>query len=133
MILPPLTGLAAEIAGVIGAEATFRLLMRRGGTEIKMPAEVEGSLLEELIGTEAAEALAAHFGAGLEFQLPCANLRGAGGRRALGAAMLLRGASQMQVALACDVHLRTVAAWRKSLARQGVMKGDRDGRQLRLL
>lgn len=132
-MIPRLTGLAAEIAGVIGREKTFRLLMKRGGTAIKMPLRIPGSLLEELVGTEAAEALSAHFGAGLEFELPCANLRGAGGRRAMGVAMLLRGASLMEVALECDVHVRTAASWRQALHAQSAIGRDGDGRQLRLL
>ena len=139
-MIPRLTGLAAEIAAVIGAEATFRLLMKRGGMLVKIPQRVEGSVLEELVGTEAAEALSGYFGAGLELHLPAAHLRGAGGRRAMGVAMLMRGENQFAVALACDVAIRTVRYWQAALVEQGAIGrgGDEDDgpgrpRQLPLL
>ncbi len=123
-MIPRLTGLAAEIAEVVGLEAAFRLMMKRGGMLVKIPLRVPGSLLEELIGTEAAEAMSDHFGAGLELHLPCANLRGAGGRRAMGVAMLLRGENQFAVAVTCDVSIRTVRYWQSALVEQGAIGRD---------
>ena len=109
-----LHGLAAELAEVIGEDAALALLARRGGTEVYVPAEPAGSALEELVGAEAAEAMADHWGVA-KLELPCAHLRGQRGRRARGVRLLMAGRSTREVALACDVHEETVKGWRRSL------------------
>lgn len=131
-MIPKLTGLAAEIATVIGEERALRLLMRRGGTEIKLPGSAPGSLLADLVGEEAAEAMIAHFGGTQKMSLPCGHLRGAPGRRAMGVAMLRRGASAQDVALSCDVSVRTVYDWRATLAGQGLLPRPDGATQLDL-
>lgn len=117
-MIEQLHGLAAEIASVIGEDETLALLTSRGGTEINIPAEPSGSALEALVGLDAAEALVDHFGV-TKITLPCGHLRGQRGRRARGVRLLLAGRSTREVALACDVHDRTVDGWRQGLVAQG--------------
>lgn len=106
-----LPGIAGEIEEVIGLDAAVTLVRARGGTDIEIPKRAAGSYLEGLVGADAAAALISHFGHG-RLGLPCAHLRGAGAERARRKAraleMLQAGRSQREVALACDLHLRTV-------------------------
>lgn len=109
-----LPGIAGTIADVIGLEATVRLLRWRGGCEIAVPVRPEGSALAREIGDDAARRMVAHFGPG-KLLLPMASVRGAGARRAQALEMLERGASLAEVALACDLHTRTVSRLRAQL------------------
>lgn len=107
-------GIAGEIEAVIGPEPTARLLRKRGGCQISIPVRAAGSLLAEIVGTEAAQRLSDVLGPG-RITLPCGHMRGAGGRRAEAKAMLAQGASIQAVALACDLHTRTVSNYRAEL------------------
>lgn len=109
-----LPGIAGEIEAIIGLDLTVRLLKRRGGTQIAIPVRAKGSKLAEIIGQQATERLALAMGPG-KITLPCAWMRGAKARRAEAIEMLKRGASLQQVALACDLHTRTVSNYRARL------------------
>lgn len=107
-------GIAGEIEALIGADLTARLLKRWGGCQIGIPVKAEGSTLAEEIGVEAAEVVIRAVGHG-KITLPCGSMRGLGRRRAEAIAMLRRGASLQDVALACDLHTRTVSNYRAAL------------------
>ncbi|WP_296639154.1 hypothetical protein [Roseinatronobacter sp.] len=109
-----LPGIAGEIERVIGLDLTVRLLQRRGGCELHIPQRVPGSLLADIVGDDAAAKLAEVIGPG-KIVLPCAHLRGQGARREDARAMLRQGASLQQVALACDMHMRTVSRLRAEI------------------
>ncbi|MFZ5749896.1 MAG: hypothetical protein ACOY5U_02400 [Pseudomonadota bacterium] len=106
-----LPGIAGEIEAIIGLDLTVRLLKRRGGTQVAIPVRAKGSKLADIIGLHATERLAQAMGPG-KISLPCAHMRGARARRAEAMAMLRAGASLQQVALACDLHTRTVSNYR---------------------
>ncbi|WP_151720200.1 helix-turn-helix domain-containing protein [Gemmobacter serpentinus] len=107
-------GIAGQIEEAIGVELTTLLLRRWGGCEVSIPKHAQGTKLAEVIGMEAAEILIREIGHG-KLVLPCATLRGAKRRRAEAIALLRRGMSASQVALACDLHTRTVHAYRAAL------------------
>ena len=107
-------GLAAEIEEAIGREATLALLGRWGGCQIALPVKAEGSALAGVIGVDAAVALIRAFGHG-KITLPCADARGIKRRRAQAIAMLRAGRSLQEVALACDLHTRTVSLYRADI------------------
>jgi hypothetical protein len=107
-------GIAGEIEAVIGAERTALLLKRRGGCQISIPVRAAGSLLAEIVGADAAQRLSDVLGPG-RITLPCGHMRGARRRRAEAKAMLAGGASIQAVALACDLHTRTVSNYRAEL------------------
>lgn len=120
-----LPGIAGQIEEAIGLDLTVRLLRRRGGTEFTIPVRASGSLLAEIIGIEAAVTLIDHLGPG-KIMLPCSQMRGASARRGTAKRMLREGASIAQVALACDLHSRTVSNYRAEIEKEA---GER---QLRL-
>lgn len=107
-------GIAGEIEELIGAELTTKLLRRWGGCQVNIPVRPTGSKMAEVIGAEATEAIIRHIGHG-RVTLPCGSMRGQNRRRAEAIAMLRRGASIQQVALACDLHTRTVSNYRAAL------------------
>ena len=107
-------GLAAQIEEAIGREATLALLGRWGGCQIALPVKAEGSALAGVIGVDAAAALIRAFGHG-KITLPCADARGIKRRRAQAIAMLRAGRSLQEVALACDLHTRTVSLYRADI------------------
>ncbi|MCA3479548.1 MAG: hypothetical protein IOD00_02775 [Rhodobacter sp.] len=117
-------GLAGQIEAVIGREATATLLRRWGGCQIAVPVRAAGSALEKVIGPEAAGQMIAAFGPG-KMTLPCADARGTRRRRAEAMAMLRAGASLQQVALACDLHTRTVSLYREQIEAEA---GSRQGK-----
>ncbi len=119
LAIEPLTGLAAEIEGAIGPEAAVRLLALRGGTEVSIPTRAKGSVLASVIGDEATADMIAAFGPG-KTVLPASEFRGMRGRRARGVGMLLDGATQDAVAIACDGHRVTVQGWRSRLRAAGL-------------
>lgn len=116
-----LPGIAGEIEAIIGLDLTIRLLKRRGGTQIAVPVRAKGSRLAEIVGLHAAERMILALGPG-KLTLPCASMRGAKARRAEAIAMLRAGASLSQVALACDLHTRTVSNYRAQIDAES---GDR--------
>lgn len=107
-------GLAVRIAGLIGEELTRLLLKRRGGCQMVVPVKAQGSLMAEIIGEEATGEMIRGLGPG-RITLPCADQRGPRARRAEAKAMLRAGASIQQVALACDLHTRTVSKYRAEI------------------
>lgn len=109
-----LPGIAGRIEEEIGLDLAVILLKRRGGTQLSIPVRPRGSMLAEIIGLPAAEKLFAALGPG-KITLPCGHLRGARARRADAMRMLRDGASLQEVALACDMHTRTVSQYRAKL------------------
>lgn len=109
-----LPGIAGEVEEAIGLDLTVRLLKRRGGTEITVPVRARGSMLAEIIGLHAAEKLVAAIGPG-KIMLPCGTMRGSRARRAEAIRMLRAGASIREVALACDLHSRSVSNYRAEI------------------
>lgn len=109
-----MTGMAAEIAAVIGEAQTLRLLQARGGTQITIPKAAPGSQLADLIGEADADRLIDAFGHG-RMTLPTGAGRGVGGRRRQAMRMLRDGHSLREVALACDLSVRTVQNYRAEL------------------
>jgi DNA-binding NarL/FixJ family response regulator len=116
-------GLAGDIEQAIGREATSALLGRWGGCQISLPVKANGSALAGVIGIEAATQLIAVFGHG-KITLPCADARGMKRRRAEAIRMLRDGASLQEVALACDLHTRTVSLYRAQIEEEA---GSRQG------
>ncbi|EGJ20099.1 hypothetical protein RSWS8N_18104 [Cereibacter sphaeroides WS8N] len=123
-------GIAGEIEALIGQELTTRLLRHWGGCQINIPKHARGSKLAEVIGAEAAERVIREIGHG-RITLPCGSMRGTKRRRSEAMRMLRAGASLQQVALACDLHTRTVSNYRAALDaeaghRQMTLPFDRD-------
>ena len=114
----PLPGVAAEIADAIGLAAFVAPIETRGGTEVHVPAAPGDNDLTHPIGAEVTAAMFDAFHTG-PLRLPCAHLRGAGGRRTRATPMLMDGASIRDVALACEVTVRTVSYWRSLLRAHG--------------
>ncbi|WP_413874144.1 hypothetical protein [Albidovulum sp.] len=125
-----LPGIAGEIEAAVGLDLAVRLMKRRGGTEITIPVRAKGSMLADIIGCHAAERLIAAIGPG-KIMLPCGTMRGARARRAEAMRMLRAGASIREVALACDLHSRSVSNYRAEIEaeagrRQMILPFDRD-------
>lgn len=111
-----LTGIAAEIVDVIGPDMAACLLHLRGGTKITVPKKAEGSWLAGVIGLENTQLMIWAFGPG-DLRLPTGNRRGVAGRREAAKRMLAEGASTLEVALALDLHTRTVENYRAAMKR----------------
>lgn len=123
-------GIAGQIEELIGHELTTCLLRRWGGCQVNLPSKAKGSKLAEVIGVDAAAAIIREIGHG-KITLPCGSMRGTKRRRAEAVAMLRAGASLQQVALACDLHTRTVSNYRAGIeaeagARQMTLPFDRE-------
>lgn len=110
-------GIAGEIEALIGVELTTLLLRRWGGCQINLPSRAKGSKLADVVGEEAAHKIITQIGHG-KITLPCGSLRGTKRRRAEAMQMLRAGASLAQVAIACDLHTRTVSNYRADLEAQ---------------
>lgn len=108
-------GIAGQIEEAIGRDLTEKLLKKRGGTEVSVPKFAKGSMLSDIIGVHATEKLIREIGPG-RINLPCGHMRGARARKAEAKRMLRQGASVSQVALACDMHSRTVQNYRAEIA-----------------
>jgi len=104
-------GIASEVEAVIGVEQTRTLLAARGGTQISIPVRAANSSLAALIGEAAARQMIDAFGAGA-LRLPMGVARGRAAKRQQAIDMLNGGASLSQVALACEIHVRTVSRYR---------------------
>ena len=109
-----LPGIAAEITKAIGPDLTVKLLKARGGTELMVPRRARGTVLAALVGEPAAERVIEALGPG-KVVLPCAHLRGAGARKLQAMQLLRAGRSLSEVALECDLHIRTVSNYRAEL------------------
>lgn len=123
-------GIAGEIEALIGVELTTALLRRWGGCQVNLPTRAHGSKLAEVIGEQAAQQIIDGIGHG-KVTLPCGSLRGVRRRKDEAKSMLRGGASLQQVALACDLHTRTVSNYRAEIeaevgARQYRLPFDRD-------
>lgn len=53
-----------ELVDVIGLQAAAKLIAKRGGTRVTVPASAEGSVLADIIGIEALERMITHYGIG---------------------------------------------------------------------
>jgi hypothetical protein len=117
-----LPGVAGEIEETIGLDLTVKLLKARGGTVLKVPKKAKGTVLADLIGLDAASLLIEKFGI-RNLDLPCGHMRGRDAerlekkRRAF--AMLGDGKSLREVALACDISVRTATEYRSQLKHRG--------------
>jgi len=69
MGLPPATEEVARLVELIGGEATLKLLEARGGTRLWIPKKSTDGVLAGIVGVDAAEAMAKHYGSG-EIMLP---------------------------------------------------------------
>ncbi|TRD18377.1 hypothetical protein [Palleronia caenipelagi] len=98
---------ADQLIDCLGEIAATRLLSLRGGTRIEIPQRPTGSSLSEIIGADGVGRLIEGFGPG-RLQLPTGHCRGSGGRRRQAKRMLREGRSIRDVALALDLHMRTV-------------------------
>lgn len=107
-------GIAGEIEELIGPDLTVQLLRRWGGCQINIPVRANRSKMAEVIGVPATETIIKHIGHG-RITLPCGSMRGQKRRRAEAMMLLRQGASIQQVALACDLHTRTVSNYRAAL------------------
>jgi len=123
-----LSGFAGEIEEAIGLEKAVSLLKARGGTRIEVPKSGTG-VLGQIIGADGVEALRDAFGHG-RLELPMAGIRGRRARdaqvRAAAMRMLAEGSSNREVALACDLSMRSVENYRRTMR-------SNDDRQLPLL
>ncbi len=115
------TGVASEIAELIGDEATAALVNLRGGMEINIPKKAKGSQLASIVGEENAAIIIRGLGTG-KVRLPHCGMRGVSGRRARAKEMLVDGASHNTVALACDLHIRTVEKYSQELGNERQMQ-----------
>lgn len=105
---PVLTGVLAEIAGVIGEAQAVKVAEQLGGLEVKLSSSPrEDSLLAGVVGVDDAAALGEAFGP-VKLVIPCGGFRGQGGRVVTIRRLLRQGWSHSRVAAAADVHLRTV-------------------------
>lgn len=111
-------GIAGRIQDLIGTEAATAILRRWGGCQLELPKRTKGSELAAMIGEAATGVLIKELGSG-RITLPCGSMRGLGRRRADAMAMLRRGASLQEVALAHDLHTRTVSKYRALIEAEG--------------
>lgn len=100
-----LPGILGEIEAAAGPAAALIIARERGGTELSL-SDRPGSALVKLVGEESARKIVLAVGKG-SYTIPMATVRGQGARRAKAAAMLAQGATETEVARACDVHVRT--------------------------
>lgn len=112
-----LPGTLGAIARVAGEKAALRLAQELGGTSIKLSAD-PGGKLATIIGQEAADAIVKEWAAGYTLLIPMAHLRGAGARRAELARLIEEKRPVRDVALAGEVHERTVKRMRAKLRSQ---------------
>ena len=68
---PQPVGEIEPIVAVIGAEAAFMLVEKRGGTRIYIADGAEGQVIANIVGLDAARKLSDHYGRG-EFRVPLA-------------------------------------------------------------
>ncbi|MFD3263349.1 helix-turn-helix domain-containing protein [Phenylobacterium ferrooxidans] len=121
------TGFLAIVAEHGGDEAATQVALRAGGTELKLSAR-PNSRLAQMVGAEAARRIVDALGTE-KVTIPMATLRGQRGRQRAAAEMMAKGASHSQIALAVDVHERTVRRVREKVrksAAEGLPLFDRD-------
>lgn len=109
------TGIAAEFADLIGDEATAKLVAKVGGLQLDIPKKASGSKLAGIIGEENAAIIIREFGNG-KVVLPQSGMRGTSGRKARAKEMLRAGHSISEVAVAFDLHIRTVSNYKAEMA-----------------
>ncbi len=102
---------------IIGKVDTEKLLRERGGTEISIPKKADNSALSKIIGLEATNRLIKGFGDG-KVVLPCGDYRGEAGRKKRAIEMLKEGKSPNEIALACDMHSRTVWKYKAEMLKE---------------
>lgn len=114
------TGILAVISDVAGADAATKLALKAGGTEFKFSAQPNGKLAK-LVGAKAAAAIVGELGA-QKYAIPMAHLRGEKARRSAAARMLAEGGSANDVAMAVDVHERTVRRVRERMKKSAAQR-----------
>lgn len=120
-----LPGILADVEELAGVAIALRLARELGGTEINL-SDADGSLLVRAIGKENARALVKRRQRGERVVVPMATARGQKGRRANAAAMAAAKATTRQIALACDMHMRTAKRVKKAV-KQGARLDLFDG------
>ncbi len=104
----------AEIAGVVGLDATFRIAQLRGGARAYFPAEMtEAHWLVDCIGYDLAHKLCRHFRTkvGIELLIP----KGADAiRRRRYYELRAAGHSVENAARLCGGHVRSARRWEKN-------------------
>lgn len=114
--LVPLCRDGIRLADAIGMGRALALVSRFGGSHLDLSGDVEAGPVAAMIGADAARAVLSAIGPrNLDPDLD--RFRASHGRRSRGLWLLTQGRSQMDVTLACDVTVRTVATWRQALAR----------------
>ncbi len=113
LFFPPLLN---EIADVIGAHATLKLVEARGGSLTYIPATApDGHWLVGAIGRDAADKLCAHFRTGcggMDIMMPLGSLSITMKRRQAAEQMTREGVSRSDVARRLGIHTRTVQRYR---------------------
>ncbi|MEO0678841.1 MAG: hypothetical protein AAF192_00335 [Pseudomonadota bacterium] len=110
-----LPGLLGQVAEIAGEAAAVKLCLARGGHELNIPSKAAGSELARILGDDAAAAkVIAELGPG-RVRVPMGGYRGQQGRRRAGMQLMRNGASNVEVARACDVSLRAAENWRGQL------------------
>lgn len=118
-----LPGILADIAEVAGEAAALELARECGGLQISL-SDAEGSTLARAVGADKAKAIVSALGRGRVI-VPMATARGQRGRQRAAAELLAKGATGREVALACDVHIRT--AWRAKARLARPRDSDQNG------
>ncbi len=114
----PLPGFLGEVAEVAGREAAEALARAYGGQRIKIPNKpTEKTALTKAVGLEAARRIAEHFGTD-DKVVPMGYFRGRGARMARMARLIEQGASNNEIAAACEVHMRTVQRLHRKIENQ---------------
>ena len=110
-----LPGTLRQIADSAGDEAALTIAMERGGSRLEIPKKAEGSLLETLVGIDAARAIVNDL-AGERFDVPLA-------KRALNAWLRAKGWPQSRRAVALKAGARTIKYWDAD-AMQSIRQGN---------
>lgn len=91
------------LADAAGVEAALKIALARGGSRLSIPQKAEGSLLEELVGIDAARAIVNDL-ADVRIEIPL-------GKRELSRWLKAKGFSQEERAVKLKSARRTIQYW----------------------
>ena len=111
----------AAIEELGGKALVLKLAREHGGTRLYV-SDAPRSEFVEIVGEEVARKLVIRVGAG-RFMVPMSTARGQRGRAAAAAELIAKGVPLHDVALACDIHLRTAERIKASVT-QGAQQPD---------
>ncbi|MEM8553990.1 MAG: helix-turn-helix domain-containing protein [Pseudomonadota bacterium] len=117
-----------ELRGVIGDDATDRLMDRCGGTTVYVAETPEGTKLADIVGADMAEAMRDYFGRGHVLVPSGGRVQELRRERALD--LLRQGMSAEHVARECQVSARTIYMYQRRFRKQGLIAAN--PRQLKL-